>query len=247
MKGKKILIVGASSGLGRETALNLAKQGADLVLISRDTEKLNALASQLEVGKYQIFPADVTNEELLNKALSDSVADGVPYNGFVYSAGIEATIPSKLLKKATLEKVMDVNAYPAVLITKFLLKKGNFDPVGGSLVFISSVMGHLGQTAKTAYCMSKHAIVGIMRALALELAPKNIRVNCVSPGMVKTDMSIKILESISEDNVSKIESMHPLGLGEPNDVAEAISFLLSDNSKWITGVELPVDGGYSVQ
>ena len=76
-------------------------------------------------------------------------------------------------------------------------------------------MGHLGQTAKTAYCMSKHAIVGIMRALALELAPKNIRVNCVSPGMVKTDMSIKILESISEDNVSKIESMHPLGLGEP--------------------------------
>lgn len=95
--------------------------------------------------------------------------------------------------------------------------------------------------------MSKHAIVGIMRALALELAPKNIRVNCVSPGMVKTDMSIKILESISEDNVSKIESMHPLGLGEPNDVAEAISFLLSDNSKWITGVELPVDGGYSVQ
>ena len=247
MKGKKILIVGASSGLGRETALNLAKQGADLVLISRDTEKLNALASQLEVGKYQIFPADVTNEEVLNKALSDSVADGVPYNGFVYSAGIEATITSKLLKKATLEKVMDVNAYPAVLITKFLLKKGNFDPVGGSLVFISSVMGHLGQTAKTAYCMSKHAIVGIMRALALELAPKNIRVNCVSPGMVKTDMSIKILESISEDNVSKIESMHPLGLGEPNDVAEAISFLLSDNSKWITGVELPVDGGYSVQ
>lgn len=247
MQRKKVLIVGASSGLGKETAFVLASQGIDLVLISRDIEKLQSVVNECSVGNHQFFSADVSDEDALNSALIESLKDGIPYTGFVYSAGIEATIPSKLLKKSNLERVMEVNTYPILSICKFLQKKGNFSVEGGSFVFISSVMGHLGQVGKSAYCMSKHAVVGLMKALALELAPKNIRVNCISPGMIKTDMSIKILESIGEENATKIEKMHPLGLGEPQDVANAVSFLISEKSKWITGVNLSVDGGYSAQ
>lgn len=247
MKRKKILIIGASSGLGKQVALTLAQDGADLVLMSRDIHKLQSVSSLCREGNHQIYSVDVVDDEALDNALSESMKDGIPYSGFVYSAGIEATIPSKLLKKNNLNRVMEINTYPIILISKFLQKKGNFSLEGGGFVFISSVMGHLGQVGKTAYCMSKHAMIGIMKALALELASRKIRVNCISPGMIKTDMSIKILESISEENALKIQNMHPLGLGEPQDVAQAVSFLISDKSKWITGVDLSVDGGYSVQ
>jgi len=246
MQGKKILITGASSGIGRETAITLAEEGADIVLISRNLEKLNNVVSFCKEGNHQVFSVDVTDENALFQVLNESIKnDGRPFDGFVYSAGMEATIPSKLLKKDFLHKVLDVNTIPIILISNFLAKKGNYSPEGASFVFVSSVMGHLGQPAKTAYCMSKHAIVGIMKSLALELAQKKIRVNCVSPGMVKTEMSLQILESISEENIRQIESMHPLGIGMPKDVANAIEFLLSDKSSWITGIDLYVDGGYS--
>lgn len=247
MKPKKILIVGASSGIGKATAIMLASQGFQLVLMSRSVEKLTEVSQQCSGDGHQVFSVDVTDEEALYNAIAESLQDGIPYDGFVYSAGMEATIPSKLIKKEYLERVLSVNSIPAVLISKCLLKKNYLSSEGASFVFVSSVMGHLGQTAKTAYCMSKHALSGISKALALELAPKNVRVNCVLPGMVKTDMSIKILESISQENIQKIESMHPLGLGQPEDVANTIKFLLSEDSKWITGVDIPVDGGYSAQ
>lgn len=247
MKGKKILVVGASSGIGRAIAISLSEEGAEVVLFSRDFSKLKQVQGTLKGENHQIFSVDVTDEEALSKALLESVKDGKAYNGFVYSVGMEATVPFKLLKKESLENVMEVNTYPILSISKFLLKKGNFDKEGGSFVFISSVMGHLGQMAKVAYGMSKHAMVGVMRSLALELASKKIRVNCVSPGMVTTDMSVKILESISEENVQKIKDMHPLGLGTATDVANAVVFLLGEKSRWITGVDLSVDGGYSVQ
>lgn len=246
-QNKKILIIGASSGLGRQIAIQLSRQGAILVLVSRNLDMLHQTAAECDNTRVQVFSADVTDEEALSIVISQSIEDGIPFDGFVYSAGMEATLPSKLLKKDFIEKVMSVNTIPPILISKMLLKKGNFNPQGGSFVFISSVMGHLGQTAKTAYSMSKHALSGAAKSLALELAPKKIRVNCVLPGMVKTAMSLKILDSISEENSNKIEKMHPLGLGTPENVADSVEFLLSDKSKWITGIDLLVDGGYSAQ
>ena len=153
----------------------------------------------------------------------------------------------KFSKNETLEQILNINAIHAVLVSKTLLKKANFSSNGGSLVFISSVMGSLGQPAKIAYCMSKGALTSAMKAMALELANKKIRVNCISPGMVVTEMSSKILDSISQDNKKDIEKMHPLGIGNVIDIAKGIEFLLSDNSSWITGVDLLVDGGYSAQ
>ncbi len=114
-------------------------------------------------------------------------------------------------------------------------------------MFISSVMGSLGQPAKAAYCMSKGGLVAASKALALELANKKIRVNCISPGMVTTEMSSKILDSVSEESANEIKRMHPLGIGDVKDIVNGIEFLLSEKSKWITGIDLLIDGGYSAQ
>jgi NAD(P)-dependent dehydrogenase (short-subunit alcohol dehydrogenase family) len=245
---KKVLIVGASSGIGKATAIRLAETGASLVLASRNTDKLNDVLSLCEGNGHQVFALDVKDEQAIDEIVAAAVQfDGIPFDGFVYSAGQEGTIPLKFIKKDFLEDILSVNTIPVVLLTKALLKKGHFSKEGGSLVYVSSVMGGLGQPAKTAYCMSKGALVAIAKALALELASKKIRVNCVSPGMVITEMSEKLLESISDENKAEILKMHPLGLGSVDDIANGIEFLLSDKGKWITGTDFLIDGGYSAQ
>lgn len=245
--GQKILLVGASSGIGYATALHLAKEGANLVLIARNEERLKELVRECGEG-HQYYSVDVQDENRLEEVITSNVKEtGVAFTGFVYSAGQEGTTPLKFTKKEMLNSILHVNTIPAVLIAKILQKKGNFSKEGGAFVFVSSVMGSLGQPAKTAYCMSKGALVALSKALALELASKRIRVNCISPGMVMTEMSTKIIESISEENANTIRAMHPLGIGEVEDVVNGIEFLLSTKSKWITGHDLLVDGGYSAQ
>lgn len=244
----KILIVGASSGIGKATAIDLAKKGAKLVLIARSEDKLEEVLKSCEGSGHNYFAVDVKNEKQLEEVISSSAKEtGEPFTGFVYAAGREGTIPLKFVKSDFLIDILQVNTIPALLITKILQKKGNFSSEGGSIVFISSVMGNLGQPAKAAYCMSKGGLVAVSKALALELASKKIRVNCISPGMVTTEMSSKILDSISEENIKEIKKMHPLGIGEVEDVVNGIIFLISDKSKWITGIDLLIDGGYSAQ
>jgi NAD(P)-dependent dehydrogenase (short-subunit alcohol dehydrogenase family) len=117
---------------------------------------------------------------------------------------------------------------------------------GGSVVYISSVAGLIGQTGHVEYCASKSALVGACKAAALELARENIRVNCIAPGLVKTEMMEKSLKTLSPDQLKAIEAYQPLGLGSPRDVSNAVAFLLADTGKWITGTTFVVDGGYTV-
>lgn len=248
LSNQKILIVGASSGIGKATAIGLAKAGAKLVLIARSEDKLKEVIASCEGNGHQYFAIDVKNEKGLDEAITKSAKDiEEPFTSFVYSAGQEGTIPLKFAKSDFLTDILQVNTIPALLITKILQKKGNFSSEGGSIVFIGSVMGSLGQPAKAAYCMSKGGLVAASKALALELASKKIRVNCISPGMVTTEMSSKILDSVSEDSAKEIKRMHPLGIGDVEDVMNGIEFLVSDKSKWITGIDLLIDGGYSAQ
>jgi NAD(P)-dependent dehydrogenase (short-subunit alcohol dehydrogenase family) len=248
LANQKILVVGASSGIGKATAIGLAKSGAKLVLIARSEEKLKDVIEACEGDGHAYYAVDVKDERALDEAISSSVKQtGEPFTSFVYSAGKEGTIPLKFVKADFLTEILQVNTIPALLITKILQKKGNFSAEGGAVVFISSVMGGLGQPAKAAYCMSKGGLLSASKALALELASKKIRVNCVSPGMVTTEMSLKILDSISEDSVNEIKKMHPLGIGSVDDVVNGITFLVSERSKWITGIDLLIDGGYSAQ
>ncbi|WP_407404334.1 SDR family NAD(P)-dependent oxidoreductase [Chryseobacterium sp.] len=248
LKNQKILIIGASSGIGKAAAIKLAKEGARVVLVARSEDKLKEVIESCPGEGHQYFAIDVKDEKLLDNAILAASKDiDEPFTGLVYSAGREGTIPLKFVKNDLLNDILQVNTIPAILITKILQKKGVFALDGGSIVFISSVMGNLGQPAKVAYCMSKGALVAASKALALELAPKKIRVNCISPGMVTTEMSSKVLDSISEESILNIKRMHPLGIGNVDDIVNGIQFLLSEKSKWITGIDLVIDGGYSAQ
>ena len=132
-------------------------------------------------------------------------------------------------------------------LAKHTIKKKNFCADGGSLVFISSVMGSVGSPAKAAYCSSKAAINGGVKALALELASRRIRVNSISPAMVNTGTTKALLATINAEEKNEIMKFHPLGIGKPEDVAYACAFMLSDSAKLITGIDLKVDGGYTAQ
>ena len=155
------------------------------------------------------------------------------------------TRPLKMLKNKSLDEVMQLNLFSPINITRILNGRGIFNEIGGSIIFISSIVGLLGQPGKVGYGASKGALISASKSLALELASKKIRVNSVLPAMVKTEMSINLLEKLPDDAKIKIEDMHPLGIGSPDDVANAVVFLLSDLSKWITGTSMIVDGGWT--
>jgi NAD(P)-dependent dehydrogenase (short-subunit alcohol dehydrogenase family) len=163
----------------------------------------------------------------------------------VHSAGIERTMPIKASTPEVFKEMFEINVFAGFEIARILSRKNIVDPMGASFIFLSSVKGKLGDPGKVAYCSSKSALLAGVRAMALELAGKKIRCNCVLPGIVTTPMTEKLFESIPPETKQKIIDMHPLGLGSPEDVANLISFLMSDQASWITGSEYVIDGGYS--
>jgi NAD(P)-dependent dehydrogenase (short-subunit alcohol dehydrogenase family) len=242
LTGKNILVTGASSGIGKKTALTIAGMGAKLFLSGRDTARLEATLNELEGKNHAIRPADLTNEQHVD-ALVNAVSG---LDGVVLSSGITKTLPFKFISAAELDSIMQVNfSAPVLLLSKLIkLKKIN---KGCSIVFVSSIGGNfIGAKGNAMYSASKGAINAIQKVLTLELAPQKIRVNNVSPGMVRTEMwensTTFTVEQITED-----EKKYPLGYGETSDVANAIVYLLSDASKWVTGISLVLDGGFSVQ
>jgi NAD(P)-dependent dehydrogenase (short-subunit alcohol dehydrogenase family) len=244
LTNKHILITGASSGIGKETALLVSKLGARVSLVGRNKESLQIVLSQLEGNNNFIYDFDITNFNEIENLVKIIVENSGPIDGFVHSAGIEMTRPLKMLKVNHYNDVFDINLISALEITKFLTKNNNISD-NASILFISSIVGILGQAGKTAYSASKGALIAASKCLAIELASKKIRVNTILPALVETEMSSKILESLSEENKFKILNMHPLGFGKPIDVANSAAFLLSSAAKWITGVEFIIDGGYS--
>jgi NAD(P)-dependent dehydrogenase (short-subunit alcohol dehydrogenase family) len=157
------------------------------------------------------------------------------------------TLPLKMMKPEHYEKLFSVNVISGFEVAKIISNKKYSDNSGASFVFISSIMSVLGEPGKVGYCASKGALISGVKAMALELVNKNIRVNCISPAIVETDMTKKLFDNIPEDSKHEIIKMHPMGFGKPEDVANACLFLLSDASCWITGSNLIVDGGYSAR
>jgi NAD(P)-dependent dehydrogenase (short-subunit alcohol dehydrogenase family) len=241
---RTILVTGASSGIGRETAILLSQLGARLILVSRNPEQLEKTLSLLDGTAHRIHEFDLSAVDDISSWMKAIVSKTGSLHGLVHSAGMQFTSPLRITTGANLEELMRVNVTAAFALARAFRQKGVSSP-GSSLVFLSSVMGIVGQSGQTAYSASKGALISLTKSLALELSRENIRVNCVAPALVRTEMSNKMLQALTPDQVTQIEAMHPLGIGAPRDVANAIAFLLADTGRWITGTTLVVDGGYT--
>ena len=251
---KVIVITGASSGIGKVCALECALMGAKLILIGRDSERLYELKQEILKQAPDVIENNFITYSIdlsLNlKDLSSIIEDGVSrlgkIDGFIHAAGIEKTLPISAMKDSDYENIFKVNVISGFELAKIVSKK-KYISDKASFVFISSITAVIGRSGVVGYAASKGALVAGAKSMALELANKNINVNCISPGTILTPMMIKYLESIPTEEKDKRKEGFPLGLGEPLDVANTAIFLLSDAAKWITGQNLIVDGGYTAR
>lgn len=246
LSGKKILVTGASSGIGRQCAINCSKMGADIAMVGRDENRLRETLAQMEGNEHIICPSDLTQLENIKPLVQDIVSKFGPLDGYIHSAGIEKTLPVKSLKPSDYEEIFRVNALSAFEIVRYLSSSKNLNQ-GGSIVLISSITSIIGRVGVSAYAASKGAIVSAVKTMALEFAKRSVRINAVSPGTVLTPLMQSYLSQISEEEREKRVEGFPLGLGEPSDVANVCIYLLSEASRWVTGQNLVVDGGYTVQ
>jgi NAD(P)-dependent dehydrogenase (short-subunit alcohol dehydrogenase family) len=239
--GKTIFITGASSGIGRSIAIECSRMGAKIIITGRDSNRLQDTFKALEGEGHVQTIADLSNcldiPRLVNEV---SQLDGV-----VHCAGITKTIPIQFIKENDISTVMNVNFVSPTIITQSLLKNKKLKS-GASIVFISSISGvYCSSVAESVYSASKGAVNGMVKAMAIELATKSIRVNSVNPGVIETPIFSEGI--ISSEQLSEGVKKYPLKrYGKPEDVAFAVIYLLSDASGWVTGSNLLIDGGYTL-
>lgn len=237
LDNRTILITGASSGIGRACAVEASGMGATCILVGRNLSELQQ-TKELCINQSSIVIADLTNDIDLKKIISD-----IPQvDGVVHCAGIINPRPIKFLKSENIKEVFDINFNAPVLLTSALLQ-GNKIANEASIVFISSISSQFPYFGGSVYVSSKAALESFSKTLAIEVASKKIRSNVLLPALVKTQMLEKTKQAAGDENFALYESKYPLGFGQPDDVANAVCFLLSHEAKWITGSELKMDGG----
>lgn len=235
---KKIMIVGASSGIGRATAILLSKLGANLVLVSRKSEQLNETRALLEQAeKHIVLPFDVSNFDNYKELFDKATLNGEKLSGLVYTAGIAKALPLRIITYGDYEGVFRINYYGFLAMTKFYAKRKYNN--GGSIVGVSALNAHYPQKCMTIYSASKAAIEATIRSLALELAGQQIRINSVIPGAVNSPMA----KDIDRSTLDAIVAKQLLGMQTAEQIANLIVFLLSEKANAITGRNLFVDGG----
>lgn len=238
--GKRILVTGASSGIGEAVCKLLAASGAEVIMVARDPEKLAAAAEAIGAASYAMDLADVP---AIAGGIDAIIKERGPLDGFVHSAGIGTVRPIKMCTYDYMKQMMDVNFFSFIEIVRCITKKKCFTE-GMSIVGISSVASQEGNQSKTGYCASKAAMDGAIRCLAKELAPKKIRVNSVMPGITRTAIFDQIMDNGGDsDDLKGILQRQYLGVCEPENVAATVAFLLSEEAGFITGSSVAVDSG----
>lgn len=239
LKGKTILVTGASSGIGRATAIECSKMGASVIITARNEDRLNETLLAMEGKDHQCIICDLSDESSID-LLVDKIGE---VDGVVNNAGYIDLLPVKLIKSQRFEAILTINTIAPIILFQKLLKKKKIKNYS-SVVFTSSLAGiGYGTVGNSMYSATKGAICAFVKVASKELASRNIRVNTVCPGMVKTSIMSK--GNVSNTQLEEDEKNYPLGYGEPLDVALAIIYLLSNASKWVTGTNLILDGGVS--
>ena len=243
LDGKTILVTGASSGIGRQTAISISAMGGKVIATGRSEEKLNETMSALYGDGHMMVIADLTQEEDIKNLVSK--IDKV--NGVVHSAGIVEPFPARFINKEKIDQTFGINYTAPVVLMSNLLRTRKLEKPS-SIVFISSFSSHYPYPTGGMYVSAKAALEAYAKVLAIENSSSGLRANCVCPALVKTGIYHQtfntITDSKAEEKMLKYERFYPHGTGEPSDVANAIIFLLSDASKWIMGQSIILDGGY---
>ncbi len=244
--GKVALVTGGTSGIGRETAIQFAKAGARVVLAGRRTEAGEAVVNEITAagGQALFVQTDVTKEDQVKSLVEETVRHFGRLDIAFNNAGIEHGGPVTEFTEEDYRKVFDINVLGVFLSQKYeipaMLKFG-----GGVIINTSSTLGHIAVPGAAVYNASKHAVEGITKTTALELAEQGIRVNSVAPGAIATDMIDRFAGEDGTEGRQQLASQHPMGrLGEAKEVAAAVLYLASDAASFTTGISLPVDGGY---
>ena len=238
------LVTGASSGIGRAVAIELSER-YNLVLNGRDAARLEEVQSACcSNAQVCLWPFDLGNVDALSDAFTTFMRDkGLRVASFVHCAGVSRLLPVRSTKLGDLRDTFNTNVFAPFLIVQTLASRRVNGDALKSVVFISSNISNRGSKAFSAYGASKSGLDGLMRCLAVELAP-NVRVNSVLPGAVRTRMTESIFAN--EEVVARMKAQYPLGLGQTCNIADAVSFLLSERASWITGQQVAVDGGSTI-
>lgn len=232
----KVLITGASSGLGKSCAERMAREGAQLIQVGRNKDTLNP--------EHSTYACDLTDEAATKAMLAQIKTEHGPIDGWVLAAGSQEIRPLAMESASALQAAFVNNVQTSLGLIALALK-ARLVQKGGSIILFSSAATHSGGAGLVGYAAVKGALESATRSLALELASQKIRVNSIAPGVIRTPMSEKYLAKMTPEQVARVEAGHPLGFGAPEDVAGAVKFLLSEDSRWITGITLMIDGGLS--
>lgn len=237
LAGKKILITGASSGIGKGIAIECSKMGATIYITGRNKERLLETLSQLHGDAHHMITCD-----LCNSTEMAAMVENLPrLDGIVHSAGVGQRIPCKMLTEIDINQVMDVNLKAPMLLQTALLSKKKINN-GASIVFIASIAAYSPSAGNSVYSASKGALISYANCLSLELAPRNIRVNCISPAMVWTELITN--DGLDKEQLKQDEMKYPLKrYGKPEDIAYLSIYMLSDASTWMTGSNVRLSGG----
>lgn len=246
LTGRKLLITGAASGIGRATCIILSKLGAELILVDVNEQGLQQTQQACQ-NNSMVLNIDLSNAESIKQKVLDIVSIFGQIHGFAHIAGRPYITPLKGVTEKACSEIYKLNSYAAIELAKVFTNRKVYAGENGAIVLISSVYGVVGSAANVGYAMTKAGIIGVTKALAIELAPKGIRVNCVAPGFIKTEMMKNTSGSFDDNYMQTLNDLHPLGLGEAEDIAYAITYLFSDMAKWVTGSVMNVDGGFTAQ
>jgi len=242
LAGKTILVTGASSGIGRAVAVSCSQMGATLVITGRNKIRLAETFSMLEGSNHLQICADLTHADEMERL----VGQLPKLDGMVNNAGIAKPMVLQLTETEDVNETMQINALVPIHLTRLVLQHKKLNK-GASLIYISSINGNnCAYIGSTIYAASKSALTGFMKGVALELAPRGIRANCINPGMIETDLLKD--GSVGQEELESDRLKYPLKrYGKPEEVAYAAVYLLSDATQWITGSSLLIDGGYTLQ